>query len=69
MVRKLSLGVGVVLGTRLPAVSGYGLSDAWIAAEIQARLVCIYGGAPMRGWGLVVEGPNVCAFSQNAEGC
>lgn len=46
MVIKLSLALGVVLGTSLPAASGYAPSDASITAEIQARLMFIYGGVP-----------------------
>jgi GPH family glycoside/pentoside/hexuronide:cation symporter len=46
MVIKLSLALGVVLGTSLPAASGYAPADATIAPEVQARLMLIYGAVP-----------------------
>ena len=46
MVIKLSLALGVVLGTTLPAAAGYAPADELIEPAIQARLMAIYGGVP-----------------------
>lgn len=46
MVIKLSLALGVVLGTALPAAAGYEPAAESIPAAIQARLMAIYGAVP-----------------------
>lgn len=46
MVIKLSLALGVVLGTSLPAACGYAPADALISPEVQTRLMLIYGAVP-----------------------
>lgn len=46
MVIKLSLALGVALGTMLPAAFGYDPSADVITPETQARLMAIYGGLP-----------------------
>ena len=46
MAIKLSLALGVLLGTALPASFGYDPSAAVTSPEVQARLMIIYGCAP-----------------------
>ncbi|MEM9173958.1 MAG: MFS transporter [Myxococcota bacterium] len=46
MVIKLSLALGVVLGTALPAAGGYDPSAEVVPGEIQTRLMAIYGIVP-----------------------
>jgi GPH family glycoside/pentoside/hexuronide:cation symporter len=46
MVTKLSLAIGVLLGTTLPAAFGYDPSAEVAPTEVQARLMSIYGGVP-----------------------
>ena len=46
MVIKLSLALGVVLGTSLPAAAGYDPSAEVVEAGIQGRLMAIYGIVP-----------------------
>jgi Na+/melibiose symporter-like transporter len=46
MAIKLSLALGVLLGTVLPASFGYDPSAAVISTEVQARLMVIYGCVP-----------------------
>jgi Na+/melibiose symporter-like transporter len=46
MVTKLSLAIGVLLGTTLPAAFGYDPSAELTPTAIQARLMSIYGGVP-----------------------
>lgn len=46
MVIKLSLALGVVLGTALPAAFGYQPSDETIEPPVQAAVMAIYGGLP-----------------------
>ncbi len=46
MATKLSLALGVLLGTTLPAAFGYDPSAELTSAAVQARLMTIYGGAP-----------------------
>lgn len=46
MTIKLSLALGVVLGTALPAGAGYDPSADLVADEIQTRLMAIYGWVP-----------------------
>ncbi|MDJ0786138.1 MAG: MFS transporter [Myxococcota bacterium] len=46
MVTKLALALGVLLGTTLPAWLGYDPSQEVIPAEIQARLMFVYGAIP-----------------------
>jgi Na+/melibiose symporter-like transporter len=46
MATKLSLALGVVLGTVLPAVFGYDPAAETTAPDVQARLMAIYGGVP-----------------------
>ncbi|MFK7898268.1 MAG: MFS transporter [Myxococcota bacterium] len=46
MVIKLSLALGVVLGTTLPAGFGYEPSDTVITPEVQGALMAIYGAIP-----------------------
>jgi len=46
MTTKLSLALGVLLGTALPAAVGYDPSAAATPADVQARLMLIYGGLP-----------------------
>ena len=46
MTIKLSLALGVLLGTLLPALSGYDPSGETVEVAIQARLMAIYGGVP-----------------------
>ncbi|MEM7410932.1 MAG: MFS transporter [Myxococcota bacterium] len=46
MATKLSLALGAVLGTSLPAAFGYDPSGGSITGEVQASLMWIYGGVP-----------------------
>ncbi len=46
MVTKLSLALGVLLGTTLPAAMGYEPSAEILTSEIQSRLMLIYGFVP-----------------------
>lgn len=46
MVTKLSLALGVLLGTALPALSGYSPADAVTPASVQTSLMAIYGVVP-----------------------
>ena len=46
MVIKLSLALGVVLGTALPASGGYDPSAEIVSGEVQTRLMAIYGMVP-----------------------
>ena len=46
MVIKLSLALGVVLGTALPAAGGYDPSAELVSDEVQTRLMAIYGIVP-----------------------
>ncbi len=46
MVIKLSLALGVLLATTLPAVFGYDPSGGDVAPAIQGRLMAIYGALP-----------------------
>ena len=46
MVTKLSLALGVLLGTTLPAAFGYDPSGDTVTPAVQARLMMIYGGVP-----------------------
>ncbi|MEA3642960.1 MAG: MFS transporter [Lamprobacter sp.] len=46
MTTKLALAIGVLLGTVLPAAVGYDPSAAATSADIQARLMLIYGAVP-----------------------
>ena len=46
MVIKLSLALGVVLGTALPSAFGYQPSDQTIEPGVQAAVMAIYGGLP-----------------------
>jgi GPH family glycoside/pentoside/hexuronide:cation symporter len=46
MVTKLSLALGVLLGTSLPAAFGYEPSADTISEGIQARLMLVYGAVP-----------------------
>ena len=46
MTIKLSLALGVVLGTTLPAVLGYDPSAELISRAVQGRLMWVYGGVP-----------------------
>jgi Na+/melibiose symporter-like transporter len=46
MTTKLSLALGVLLGTALPAALGYEPTDGIAAPAVQARLMAIYGGVP-----------------------
>ena len=46
MVTKLSLAVGVLLGTSLPALFGYDPSAAATPPSVQTSLMAIYGGVP-----------------------
>lgn len=46
MVTKLSLALGVLLGTTLPAAFGYEPTAAVTTPAVQARLMAIYGGVP-----------------------
>ena len=46
MVTKLSLALGVLLGTTLPAAFGYDPSAEQTALSVQVRLMAIYGGVP-----------------------
>lgn len=46
MVTKLSLALGVLLGTTLPAALGYDPSAERTAVTVQARLMAVYGGVP-----------------------
>ncbi len=46
MATKLSLALGVLLGTTLPAAFGYEPSAAVTTPVVQARLMAIYGGVP-----------------------
>ena len=46
MTTKLSLALGVLLGTALPAAFGYDPAAEITAPHVQARLMAIYGGVP-----------------------
>lgn len=46
MVTKLSLALGVLLGTSLPSMAQYDPTSAIASPEIQARLMWIYGAVP-----------------------
>jgi len=46
MTTKLSLALGVLLGTALPAALGYDPVAAAVAPAVQARLMAVYGGVP-----------------------
>ncbi|MDJ0864775.1 MAG: MFS transporter [Myxococcota bacterium] len=46
MTTKLSLALGVLLGTALPAAFGYDPAAEITAPAVQARLMAIYGGVP-----------------------
>jgi len=46
MVTKLSLALGVLLGTTLPSAFGYQPSADLTTPAVQVRLMLIYGGVP-----------------------
>jgi Na+/melibiose symporter-like transporter len=46
MVTKLSLAIGILLGTTLPSAFGYEPSTEVTAPVVQSRLMAIYGGVP-----------------------
>lgn len=46
MTIKLSLALGVLLGTVLPSTAGYDPAGGPVAVEIQRSLMAIYGGVP-----------------------
>lgn len=46
MTTKLSLALGVLLGTALPAAFGYDPTSLAASPAVQARLMAIYGGVP-----------------------
>ncbi len=46
MTTKLSLALGVLMGTALPAAIGYDPTGEDISAPVQAGLMAIYGGVP-----------------------
>jgi Na+/melibiose symporter-like transporter len=46
MATKLSLALGVLLGTALPAAFGYDPSADSVTADVQTRLMAIYGAVP-----------------------
>jgi hypothetical protein len=46
MTIKLSLALGVVLATALPAMLGYDPGQAETSAQVQTRLMWVYGGLP-----------------------
>ena len=46
MTSKLSIALGVLLGTALPAALGYEPTDALAGPAIQTRLMAVYGGLP-----------------------
>ena len=46
MTSKLSLAIGVLLGTALPAALGYEPTAALASPAIQTRLMAVYGGVP-----------------------
>jgi Na+/melibiose symporter-like transporter len=46
MTTKLSLALGVLLGTGLPAALGYDPAAEVAAPAVQARLMAVYGGVP-----------------------
>lgn len=46
MVTKLSLALGVLLGTSLPAVLGYEPTASTISEGVQTRLMLVYGAVP-----------------------
>jgi len=52
MVTKLSLALGVVLGTALPAAFGYDPTGEAISASVVGRLMMIYGAVPALLMGL-----------------
>jgi GPH family glycoside/pentoside/hexuronide:cation symporter len=52
MTIKLSLALGVVLGTTLPSALGYDPSAQVISAAVQGRLMWVYGGVPALLMGL-----------------
>lgn len=59
MVTKLSLALGVLLGTTLPSAFGYEPSLEGTTPAVQARLMAIYGGVPavlMAAGGLFLRG-------------
>jgi Na+/melibiose symporter-like transporter len=45
-VTKLSLAIGILLGTTLPSAFGYEPSTEVTAPVVQSRLMAIYGGVP-----------------------
>jgi Na+/melibiose symporter-like transporter len=52
MVTKLSLALGVLLGTALPAALGYDPSAEVVPVAIQTRLMAVYGAVPAVGMGV-----------------
>jgi Na+/melibiose symporter-like transporter len=52
MVTKLSLALGVLLGTTLPSAFGYDPTAAVASTAVQGRLMAIYGGVPALLMGL-----------------
>jgi len=52
MTTKLSLALGILLGTALPAALGYDPSAEAVTPAVQARLMAIYGGVPALLMGL-----------------
>jgi Na+/melibiose symporter-like transporter len=52
MVTKLSLALGVLLGTTLPAAFGYAPAELETPVGVQARLMAIYGAVPALLMGL-----------------
>ncbi len=46
MTTKLSLALGVLLGTALPAAFGYDPTAEGASPTVVARLMAIYGGVP-----------------------
>jgi Na+/melibiose symporter-like transporter len=46
MTTKLSLALGVLLGTALPAAFGYDPTAEGASPAVQARLMAIYGAVP-----------------------
>lgn len=52
MVIKLSLALGVVLGTTLPAAFGYEPAESFVSPEVKSSLMAIYGGIPAALMGL-----------------
>ena len=52
MTTKLSLALGILLGTTLPAAFGYDPALEGAASAVQARLMVFYGGVPALLMGL-----------------